>query len=76
MAYHRGLAAQRMKALFARLDTDGDGRISPEERRRYNKARFAKLDANGDGRITLEEFERAHAQWRAERARRLDRPAD
>jgi hypothetical protein len=53
-------------AVFARLDTNGDGFLSLEEftKARFvqkmdetkQKALFAKIDANGDGKISPEEF--------------------
>jgi hypothetical protein len=44
---------------FARIDTNGDGRISPEEFRaaKGSDAQFRLLDTNGDGSITRGEVE-------------------
>jgi hypothetical protein len=44
---------------LAKLDTNGDGTVSPEERKaafeKFAQARFAKLDKNGDGALTKDE---------------------
>ena len=45
---------------FARLDRDGDGRVTAEEA--GGAAWFARLDTNGDGAITLEEARAGLAQ--------------
>ena len=55
--------------MFARLDADHDGRVTPEEMRAAGAHRrdemrqhmFDRLDANHDGMISREEFDRAHA---------------
>jgi hypothetical protein len=65
-----GVTAQSPSALFAKLDTDGDGQISKSE---FEKAlsgagvstsaadtAFAKLDANGDGSVSQSELASAH----------------
>ena len=59
----------RVDAIFARLDANHDGRITPDEmhamgahRREEMRGRmFDRLDANHDGMISREEFDRAHA---------------
>jgi EF hand domain-containing protein len=42
-------------ALFALVDANGDGRVTPEEASAYVQARFAAADRNGDGALVLEE---------------------
>ena len=48
------------ESMKAKLDTDGDGKISPEERLAARKARAdsmrTKLDANGDGKLSPDEL--------------------
>ena len=62
--------AQRIDALFDRLDENRDGRITPEERRSARERnreemadrRFARLDADGNGAITREEMREARGR--------------
>ena len=58
---------------MAKLDTDGDGKISDEERAAGMKARAEnirqRMDANGDGKLTVDEL--ANAQGRM----KFDNPA-
>lgn len=55
-------AARRMAKMFARLDTNGDGRLEYAELEAMGAARFDGMDADGDGRLSLEE---AQARWQA-----------
>jgi len=48
--------AQRRAQHFARLDADGDGRISKAEFEQHHDQRFQALDADDDGVITAEEM--------------------
>jgi EF hand len=41
--------------LFALVDANGDGRVTPEEAWAYIQARFAAADRNQDGALVLEE---------------------
>lgn len=75
---------ERSARMIARLDTDGDGKLSPEEMRagprgnRDNGDRFERMlkrfDTDGDGAISREEMEAARAAW-SERGPRKERPA-
>lgn len=62
----------------ARLDTDGDGRISQAEAAKSPRLakNFAAIDANQDGYIVRGElrgyFQRERPKWEAERAKRFD----
>jgi len=53
--------------MFARIDTDGDGRISQAEAQRFPRlaAHFAQIDTNGDGFLSREELAAAHAKHHA-----------
>lgn len=53
---------------FARLDTDGDNRLSLAEVTARLATRFERLDANGDGGISREERRSAREQRQARRA--------
>lgn len=49
-------AAQDGARLFDRLDTDGDGRVTEDERRTAQARSFARADRNGDGRLDAAEI--------------------
>ncbi len=84
------LPPQRQEALFGRMDSNGDGVITPEDRprrperpegphpRRKGPGGFAKsLDRDGDGSVTLEEFREGRpGSARPEQAERLFRRLD
>jgi Ca2+-binding EF-hand superfamily protein len=53
---------------FARLDSNGDGRVSLAEATAARLQRFDRVDSNRDGRIDREEVQAARAE-RGERAR-------
>lgn len=56
MDHTREQAEQRAGTMFARLDVNGDGEISPADREARAQQRFDKMDADGDGAISREEF--------------------
>ncbi len=58
-------------ALFGEADTNGDGRVTPQEARDAQLAALKKYDANGDGTLSLDEFEALHSA--AIRERMVDR---
>lgn len=47
--------ARGSAGMFARLDANGDGRITQEEGWSFVQARFAEADRNRDGALVLEE---------------------
>lgn len=59
----------RSDALFARLDANRDGRVTPDEAGQAGQARraemmgrmFDRLDVNHDGNVSRDEFAQAHA---------------
>ena len=61
------LAAARTKlrdTIFARIDTDADGRISLDEAARFPRLarHFDQIDANKDGYLTKDELRTAHSR--------------
>lgn len=65
---------------MARMDTDGDGKISDEEREAAMKERSAKMrsrfDTNGDGKVTPDELASARGRMRFEDPAALDTNQD
>jgi hypothetical protein len=56
---------------FKKLDTNHDGKISPDEWKAASAARFKKMDANGDGFISRDEMLAAAQKQTAERVDRM-----
>ena len=71
-------------ARFARMDADGNGEVTREERRAARKAmrqerradRFSRMDADADGSITEAEMRAFASDRAARRFVRLDRNGD
>lgn len=67
------------EAMFARMDVNGDGRLSPEDREAGRERRagetFARMDADNDGAISRAEWDRASELREARRAERQERRA-
>ena len=65
---------------MARMDTDGDGKISPEEREAAMKERVTKmrtrLDTNGDGKLTPDELANGHGRMKFDDPAALDTNKD
>jgi hypothetical protein len=65
----------RRREWIKRFDTDGDGKLSEEEKAKMEEARkerLAKMDKDGDGEISPEEREQA----RKHRRRRVRREGE
>lgn len=58
------------KAIFEKMDTDGDGVISKAEFLTAAEARFAKADTDGDGAISAEEAKELRPKKRGKRGER------
>jgi Ca2+-binding EF-hand superfamily protein len=56
-------------AEFQKMDTNGDGKISPDEHAAGAKMMFTKMDANNDGKVTAAEMDAAHAKMEAAHAK-------
>ncbi len=46
--------------MFDKMDTNGDGKISPDEHASATGQMFEKMDANGDNKVTAAEMTAAH----------------
>ena len=62
------IVAERVKAIFDRLDTNRDGKISKDEAKGLIKEHFNKIDRNGDGVISYEELLQAAQERREPKA--------
>ena len=74
-AAHEARAAERQERRFAKLDTNEDGLLSPEEmaagpRGERREGMFDRVDENGDGKITREEAEAMHQKMQERRGQR------
>jgi hypothetical protein len=69
----RAELTQALTARFAKMDTNGDGKVTKEEREAQRAARidarFAKIDTDGNGQISKAEFA-ASQQWHMDGGRR------
>ena len=63
----------QMRHSFEELDTDGDGKITPEEMTGHMQARFEGADSDGDGALSRDELV---ARMMERRAERMGRYAD
>jgi Ca2+-binding EF-hand superfamily protein len=55
-------AASSAGDAFAKMDTDGDGRITAAEHARGVRAMFLAMDRDGDGRVTAAEMTAAQSR--------------
>ncbi|WP_425102452.1 EF-hand domain-containing protein [Tropicibacter sp. S64] len=56
-----------MEAWFAKVDADGDGKVTPEEIEAFKQARFTEADTDGDGFLSADEMSAYGEKMRAER---------
>jgi Ca2+-binding EF-hand superfamily protein len=49
--------SDKMRMIFALVDTDGDGTISIQEFLAAHERIFKAMDSNKDGRLTLEQMQ-------------------
>ncbi len=66
--------------MLKSFNTDGDGRVSPEEMRLGQQAKLEQFDLNGDGSLTLDEFEALHSaairEMMVDKFQKLDNDGD
>lgn len=75
----RAEATAHAEAMFSRMDVNGDGRLSPEDREAGRERRagemFARMDADANGSISRAEWDSAGEMREARRAERQERRA-
>src|SRR6266446_474972 len=64
--------ANSVDAEFKAMDTNGDGKLSPEEHAAGAKKMFDAMDSNKDGKVTAEEMDAAHEKITGEKAGKAD----
>ncbi len=70
----RGPAGHPPRLNFQAIDTDGDGRLTPDEVKAFREARFREKDTNGDGKLSRDELIAAMMKGaKARIERRVDR---
>ena len=47
--------------MMQKFDTDGDGKVTPEEMRTQLQAKLTEYDSDGDGNLSIAEFEALHS---------------
>lgn len=62
------VARADQEARFESMDTNGDGKVSPDEHAAAASRMFEKMDANGDGKVTAAEMTAAHQKVTGEKA--------
>jgi len=60
--------ADNPKAGFESMDTNGDGKISPDEHAAAAARMFDKMDTNADGKVTAAEMTAAHQNMTGKKA--------
>ncbi len=52
----RGPAGHSPRLNFQAIDTDGDGRLTPDEVKAFRETRFREQDTDGDGKLSRDEL--------------------
>lgn len=63
------------ESMFETMDTNGDGKISPDEHSVATGQMFDTMDANGDGKVTAAEMTAAHQKITGKKAQKGDMTA-
>jgi Ca2+-binding EF-hand superfamily protein len=72
-AERKRIVAERVKAIFNRLDTNRDGKITKDEAKGLIKEHFDKIDRNRDGAITYKELLQAAQEKQAAKASKREK---
>jgi Ca2+-binding EF-hand superfamily protein len=64
--------ANPVDAHFSAMDTNSDGKLSPDEHAAGARKMFNTMDANKDGRVTAAEMDTAHEKVAGKRATQAD----
>lgn len=76
----RAQVIAQVDARFARMDANGDGRITKEDRAatraKFQEARFTRMDSNGDGSIARAEWDASNAKQAEARKDRFEKRAE
>ena len=67
-AFRSVALANDVETQFQEMDSNGDGKISPDEHAAGASRMFAKMDANGDGKVTAAEMTSAHQKMVGKKA--------
>jgi len=59
-AFRSVALANDTETRFEEMDTNGDGKVSPDEHAAFASRMFARMDANGDGKVTAAEMTATH----------------
>ena len=62
--------------IFGKLDVDGDGELSAEERNNARSKIHEKVDSDGDGQLSADERNNARSKLREKIRERLSRTSD
>src|SRR5215471_6725590 len=67
-AFRSVALANDVDTKFQEMDTNGDGKISPDEHAAHASRMFARMDANADGKVTAAEMTAGHEKAMGKKA--------